>query len=72
MQIDGAPAEDRALVFGFRRVGSGKDVEEDCEDVAEEQPSGAERNHRLNRGESDPVTQGERGSKAQRAEDKGY
>lgn len=72
MQIDGAPAEDRASVFGFRRGGSGKDVEEDCEDVADEQPSGAERNNRLNRGEADPVTQGERRSKAQRAEDKGY
>ena len=63
---------ERILVFWFGSSGAGEDVEEDCENVADKQPGRAERNHRLNRGEADPVTKGKRGSKAQRAEYERY
>lgn len=65
-------AYDRILVFWFDSSGTGEDVEEDCEDVADKQPRRGEGNYGLNRGEPHPITKRKRGSKAQRAEDEGY
>jgi len=63
---------DWRLVFCLGGSGGRENVKEDSDDVAEEHAGATKRDHRLNGGEPDPVTEGQRGSQAQRAENKRY